>query len=352
MKARQVYRTLRADLRTRARRLRHRVKAICHTVLSAHRANKLRLTARTLERPHVAVVMMEHLGDLVCAQPIARHVAERHPGARVTWLTKAPYAELVGTFPGVDAVVSLVCITEWSLLRHIPLFDQVYDLHMHGRFCAICGIHVDKKVGDSSLNLQNYLEKNTLFDVFCRNAGLTPFSAASTLRLPAQAMDDVDRMGLPERYVVIHARSNEIERDWVDAKWREVVRWLTQELHMPVVEIGHHAAAEMADEPSYRNLTNATTPVTLAEVIRRASIFIGVESGPAHIANAFRKPALIIMGRYRRFHHYVPYNGAYAENIARYAVVADGPAADVEVRAVQERLRALLAERPLPDVVD
>jgi len=49
----------------------------------------------------------------------------------------------------------------------------------------------------------------------------------------------------------------------------------------------------------------------MAEVIRRATLFVGVESGPAHIANAVGTHGIVMIGPYRGFGQYVPYSGDY-----------------------------------------
>jgi heptosyltransferase-3 len=49
----------------------------------------------------------------------------------------------------------------------------------------------------------------------------------------------------------------------------------------------------------------------MAEVIRRAALFVGIDSGPAHVANAVGTPGVILLGAYRDFGRYMPYSGAY-----------------------------------------
>ncbi len=50
-----------------------------------------------------------------------------------------------------------------------------------------------------------------------------------------------------------------------------------------------------------------------AEVLRRATLFIGIDSGPSHLANAVKTPGIILMGRLLHWDSYMPYTGFYAD---------------------------------------
>jgi heptosyltransferase-3 len=81
-----------------------------------------------------------------------------------------------------------------------------------------------------------------------------------------------------------------------------------------------------------------------AEVIKRADLFIGIDSGPAHLANAVGTPGVIILGSFENFSRYTPYSGGYATGGNADLVRAPhGPAANVPVEAVfsavMQRLR-------------
>jgi heptosyltransferase III len=75
-----------------------------------------------------------------------------------------------------------------------------------------------------------------------------------------------------------------------------------------------------------------------AKVIRRSAAFVGIGSGPAHLANATGVPGVILLGNYRRYSRYMPYSGSYAAGATDEAIQWEGPAADVPV---QQALRTL-----------
>jgi heptosyltransferase-3 len=80
-----------------------------------------------------------------------------------------------------------------------------------------------------------------------------------------------------------------------------------------------------------------------AEVIRRAALFIGIDSGPAHLANATGTPGIILLGRHAGFESYTPYSAGYADGTLADLVRCDGPAANIEVESVIARVSKRLA---------
>ena len=108
----------------------------------------------------------------------------------------------------------------------------------------------------------------------------------------------VDRLGHPTHFVVIHCVSSEVIRDWPREKWIELVAEILEELGLPVVEIGTRAVVVTRDAIRRRSLCGKLSIQQTAEVMRRAALFIGIDSGPAHIANAVGSPGVILLGGY------------------------------------------------------
>jgi ADP-heptose:LPS heptosyltransferase len=76
-------------------------------------------------------------------------------------------------------------------------------------------------------------------------------------------------------------------------------------------------------------------------VLRRAVAFAGVESGPAHLANAVGTYGVILTGRYEAFEKYITYSGRYATGENAELIQHAGPPADIPV----DRVFAALAAR-------
>lgn len=280
-------------------------------------------------RPAVAIALMEHMGDIVAAEPIARLARRRFPGARICWVTRRPYASLPDSYPDVDHVFSVTCLTEWMLLQRLELFDVVWDLHFNGRICPLCCIPQVKP--DVLPDQENYYDHGNLLDIQCLSAGLPKLDDGPSILPPPAVFAAVDALSLPVRFIVIHCVSSDPNRDWPADKWRELIARILATDSAAVVEVGMRPLVFEQDGPRQRSLCGKLTILETAEVIRRAQLFIGIDSGPAHLANAVATPGVILLGTYLRFKSYTPYSGGYATGETGSVVRADGPIAELSV---------------------
>lgn len=88
------------------------------------------------EAGNVLVIKLGALGDIVFADGALRDIRARHPGARITLLTRRGFAALMGRCPWVDTVIADDNAPRWRLDRMLALrrrlaadgFRHVYDL--------------------------------------------------------------------------------------------------------------------------------------------------------------------------------------------------------------------------------
>jgi heptosyltransferase-3 len=171
-------------------------------------------------------------------------------------------------------------------------------------------------------------------------AGLPRLDGQPNLVLPPAAGCNIDALKLPARYVAVHARSNEESRNWSAARWNELVENLVSRFDLKVVEIGLDPALE-AGRKNVVNLCGHLSLIETAEVVRRATYYIGIDSGPAHFANAFQIPSVILLGHYRAFHRYMPYTGFLRDHADKMVIHWGGPASEIPVAEVIRRFEDL-----------
>ncbi|HEX8915295.1 MAG TPA: glycosyltransferase family 9 protein [Humisphaera sp.] len=254
----------------------------------------------------IGVTLCEHLGDVVASEPVARFVRAAHPGAHVAWLTARPHLRLARAFEGVDSVHELPCLVAWERIRGSGTFDVEVNLHLSGRGCSQCGIQVHKRDDGAGISTANFLSVGPLLSVFAMSAGLPPLTDAPRLNPGEAARDAVEALGLPRRFVVIHCTPNDPRKEWTALGWATLIRRITDELRVPVFEVG-----SVATQSSAISLCGRLSILETAEVIRRASLFVGIDSGPAHLANAVGTPGVVLLGRLLHFERYCPFTGGY-----------------------------------------
>ena len=95
-------------------------------------------------------------------------------------------------------------------------------------------------------------------------------------------------------YAVLHPVAATAEKTWPAASFREIATWLRQSLGFEPVIIGG-PGEDLSAFADFRTVAGAP----LAEVtrlMRDARLFVGNDSGPAHIAAAFGVPEVVIFG--------------------------------------------------------
>ena len=251
------------------------------------------------------LALTEHMGDIVAAEPLSRHARAAFPSARIYWVTQAPYRDVVANYPAIDDIIVVRCLTEWLLFWGLGAADIVWDLHLSERECRVCNVSYRKPGLAGAITDATYYDFGSLLAGQCISAGIEPISDAPRLTPPDAAVTRVDQLRLPGRFLVIHCRANDACRDWPLERWKDLVEYLTGALGIQTIEIGLKAHAIAADGPLSRSLCGVLSIMETAELIRRADLFIGIDSGPAHIANAVGTPGIILAGHYRRFRRYM-----------------------------------------------
>jgi hypothetical protein len=226
------------------------------------------------------------------------------------------------------------------------LYDRVVDLHVNYRVCGHCQIPLVKRTGNPFVTAFEWFDYGALLEAFSIGAGLPKLSAAPRVYLRQEHVDAVDRLGLPADFCVIHRQSNDRGKDWTGEGWLAQCTMLKAQSGIAVVEVGA-GSPERLPQPidGLVNLVNRLSILETAEVIRRARLFIGVDSGPAHIANALEVPGVVLLGAYGFFRQYTPFTGFFTSKSPLVELVRNqlGPVADLSHDRVLDAVKYTLA---------
>ncbi len=108
----------------------------------------------------------------------------------------------------------------------------------------------------------------------------------------------VDRLELPDSYVCIQTASEAGLRDWQPTHWNRLIDHIIGVHGLCVVEFGLRSPLGRNDDENYSNVCVRAGIAESAEILRRAALFIGIDSGPAHLANTVKTPGGILLGRH------------------------------------------------------
>ena len=287
------------------------------------------------------------MGDIVACTPFATWLRLQHPQSLIVWAARLPYHEVLRGNSDIDAVLSPYCITGWIWLkkfRHI--YDQLYDLLIPPMCCEQCLRQFTKEGTAGDVTVHNYYDFGSLLSAHTRSAGCSLDEGDPEVPISRETARRVDRLELPDRYVCIHTTSEDGLRNWQPTQWNRLIDHINGVHGLCVVELGLRSLLGRRDDGNYSNLCGQSGIAESAEIIRRAALFIGIDSGPAHLANAVKTPGVILLGRFWKWDYYMPYTGFYADARNCRILRHIGPVSDLPVElclnAIDEVLLALL----------
>ncbi len=275
---------------------------------------RFKLRDRTL----IAIIRTEHFGDIVAAEPISRLVKAQYPNSYIVWFVKDRFKELVVSNPQIDAVYSEFCVTERSVIINSKVFDKVFELQFrNNNECAKCQVFRENPIAvERNIHVGNYFEYGNLLEVFAQCGGLLqrgeqfPVNGEPQLLIQPSHFEKIAALNLPLDFIVIHCQSNYAPKDWPAEKWEKYVTWLLNTYDYPILEIGLGSNLKINSD-RFHNLTGKLSLMETAALISKSKLFIGLDSGPSHMANAAGIPSIILMGALNNFLTYNPYSGKF-----------------------------------------
>jgi ADP-heptose:LPS heptosyltransferase len=253
----------------------------------------------------ILVIRLGALGDFILSFAPFAAIRANHPGARITLLTTAPFAQLALRAPWFDAVEIDSRPAPWNLPALLRLrgqlrgFDLVYDLQTSERssryfrlagaprwsgIAAGCALPHANPGRDHMHSLERQREQLEM-------AGVRTFPTPDLGWLTEPPFP-----GLPERAALLvpGASPNRPAKRWPIARYAALAVRLAEGGFSPVV-IGSAAEASLARAiPAAMDLTGRTTIPQLAAIAARAALAVGNDTGPMHLAAAVGCPSMVL----------------------------------------------------------
>lgn len=267
----------------------------------------------------VLVVKLGALGDLLLAEGALRDIREHHPGARVTLLTRRPFATLFRRCPWVDEVIVDDNRPRWHLPAMLGLartlraerFEIAYDLQNSRRSSfylrRVLGGQVTWSGQGPACPLPHRHPDPNSLPVLERHAGqltdagLTPRHTrrpgADWLAAPVGGL--LARAGVPSPFVVLLPGSSARGSDKRWPHYGELAARLQARGLTPVTVPGPaelDAFDDLAGISIRRSDRGALDLPALAGVLQAAAAVVGNDSGPTHLAANLGVPGLALFG--------------------------------------------------------
>jgi ADP-heptose:LPS heptosyltransferase len=231
------------------------------------------------------------MGDLICMLASIPGLRHRHPNSWLILITPSGCEQLAASSGLPDATVeadSFVGTLMWryrSLFFYLPsppwpvLPDEYNPPHPQLRHLA---------------------------DEFARALGVTADLSAVTVRVPGRARARLTRRLLKVNpaghpIVILHPGPSWPVREWPDQRWCELAEIISARTGALIIKIGTDLDSlgrvrPSAPLPNTVDWTNQLGVVEIAALLEQASVFVGIDSGPLHIAGILGVPAVGLFG--------------------------------------------------------
>lgn len=286
----------------------------------------------------ILLVRLTARGDVLLASPVVEALRRRYPKAHIAWAVESHARSMIEHHEDLDEIIvwdraawkNMIRAGRWGALwrafrelrarLRAPGFDIALDLQgllRSGWVAWLSGAPV--RIGLGSKEGSRMLMTGTV-----RRHGAAPGSTslqypyfADALGLPSEALalhlvlsdgeeDFAARFiadhGLGGGYAALAPFTTRPQKHWFDDRWGEIAGRIRAELGLPVVILGGPADREAARRiaaaapPPIIDLTGRTRLGEAAAVVRRAGLFLGVDTCLSHVSVAFRRPSVLLFG--------------------------------------------------------
>ncbi len=266
------------------------------------------MTNATLDRlpsgSRVALIRLRSLGDCVLSTPAIRLLKKARPDLEVAVVVEDRFA---GVYEGSPDVSRMLPPSARAIRSFAP--DLCLNLHGGTRSARLTLLSGARFRAGFDIFKPGWIY-NTPIPTAQQVLGVTrrvhtAEHQASALFYLGVPVEDVPRAFVsaapgrssqaPEgRYAVFHAMAATPEKTWPAPFFLELARYASRELGLEPVFIGG-PGEDLSQFQIFRIIGGAPLG-EIARLVRDASVFIGNDSGPAHVAAAFAVPQVVFFG--------------------------------------------------------
>jgi len=265
-------------------------------------------TAAILDRigygGRVAVIRLRSLGDCVLSTPAIGLLKQFRPDLEIAVAVEDRFADV---FAGNPAVSEILDPAATSVRNFSP--DLCLNLHGGGRSMRMtllskarfrAGFDIFKP--SWAYNTPIPTAQETLGVVRRVHTAEHMASAVFHLGVPVSEVPRAFVPAAPGRsphapdapYVVFHPLASAPEKTWPAQNFVELARFASRDLGLEPVVIGA-AADDLSGFMGVRTVRGESL-AEVSRLLRDASLFVGNDSGPAHVAAAFGVPEVVFFG--------------------------------------------------------
>ncbi|SDF72570.1 glycosyltransferase family 9 protein [Sporolituus thermophilus] len=269
---------------------------------------------------NILIYRLNYLGDVIMATPIVRAVRQRYPNAKVTFATAAHLEPLLKFNPHLNDIVTtdvrglktLKGRLAWAAVLKRGGYDCCINLtrSFSSAFYAWLA-DIPVRVGFNTEGRSFLLTKSISYnkhdfeiDCFADVAALVDVPVSDKtpeVLFDSQAQEKAAALLPYGKICAVHAGYTHPAKTWPARNVAAVIDAIWALDHIPVL-IGGKNELAFANEIITHcrrppvNIVGQTSLLELAAVLQQSKLYIGVDSGPAHLAKAVGTKGIVLFG--------------------------------------------------------
>ena len=277
----------------------------------------------------ILLIRLRRIGDVVLTTPAITTLRQGFPRAEITYVIDEPYRELVEGHPDLDSVIVLpkhLGFKEfWTHVRRITQdrYDAVIDFHggpraslltLFSRAPLKIGYKIKYKHLIYDIKLPREPEEGSFHSAenhinLVKALGVDPPTIPALSMAPPEESEAANvRRIIQEntlekaKLIALHISAGNEFRDWGAERLGRLITLLDQLPGVKIALIGSGEDAQTEEEikrtcdASIISMVNRLNLRELREFIAHASLFVGPDSGPMHIAATTKTPIIAYFG--------------------------------------------------------
>ena len=298
---------------------------------------------------NILITKPSSLGDIVLALPALRVLRKSFPEAKISWLIRPEFAQLIENHPHLNEIITFdrkLLGKAWfhpgafgalmSLIRKLRRseFDVIFDFQGLFRTASLAWLSGCKL----RFGMANARELATIFythkvpqNIECihmvdyylkiiQAAGASEFGVEFVFPQNPNAEDSVSKLlashGIQDDYAVLISGSAHQDKCWPPERFARLADKISSQYNLSIVATGSTSEASIVEKVKEKanvpiaSLAGQTSLSELVALLKHAKLVVSNDTGPGHIAAALGVPLVLIFGRanpirlhpYRRKH--------------------------------------------------
>ncbi len=274
---------------------------------------------RTSAPSNITVRLPNWMGDLVMSAAFIQQLKQLYPDAKIQAIVKDNLSELATLIPCID-IITPFAKQDHPGLGAIKQFAKVYAAHPSDIFFCLPDSFSSawmayyfssshrigyKKELRQLLLTHSYKKPKGLHRVeeYIRLLELYSGARLKATHIKLNSPTNEETTKTYRKKMVFHFKSAASSRSLSVEKTAEIIRTILDNKAQQIVLIGSNEEKPFADEviktlnsSMVLNLAGSLSLLELAALLKNASLLLSVDSGPAHLANAFGTKTIVLFG--------------------------------------------------------